>query len=233
MSIFLQTLDEAWPGSEKLAAYAGQLASAPQPVYDWVMTVVMLALLVYCIIFFNRLALALSISIKTFFSGSEKLQDICENQTLLSSVNVAALICLPVLVLLLYVRGWTAMSPVGMCIALLAFLLMRAALFEFVSWYKGEKGIFDTIRNAGRVTVVVATLLSLPAFIAPVLFGAAAGGFARIWFTCAFALCFVLYCLKACKYLLEADFSIFFCFLYLCTLEFLPAGLLIGAIITL
>ena len=234
MTVFLQTIDEAWPGSSKIADYAsGILSNAPGPGYSWPMTILVLMAIFYCIFFFNRIALASSLSLRTFFSSSDKIQNICENQTSLSAVNTTGVICLPVIVMLLYNKGWTSLGLAGLCIAFLAFLLVRAMIFAFIGWYKGGRGIFDTIRNSGKVTMVVATLLAIPAFVIPMLFGREYSVLAKSFFLAVFTFCFVMYCARACKYLLEAGFSISFCFLYLCTLEFLPAGLLISAIISL
>ena len=233
MFFFLQTIDEAWPGSSKIAAYAEHLADAPGPGYSWPMTILVLLAVLYCIFFFNRIALASSLTMRTFFGSSDKIQGITENQTSLSAVNTACVVCLPVLVMLLYNKGWTALGLAGLCIVFIAFLLVRAAVFSFIAWYKGGGVTFDTIRNSGKVVLVVATLLAIPAFVIPLLFGQELSGFARSFFLAVFTFCFVMYLARACKYLLEAGFSIFFCFLYLCALELLPAGLLISAIISL
>jgi hypothetical protein len=235
MTTFLQTLDEAWPGSSKIADYTAFLQDslAPGPGYSWPMTILVLLAVFYCIIFFNRIALASSISMRTFFSSSDKIQNICENQTYLSAVNTACVVCLPVLVMLLFNRGWTGLSLSWLCVAFIAWLLVRAMLFEFISWYKGASPVFDTIRNSGKVTMVAAILLAIPAFVIPLFFGQEYAGLARSFFLAVFTGCFVMYLIRACKYLLEAGFSIFFCFLYLCALELLPAGLLISAIISL
>ncbi|MBR0533730.1 MAG: DUF4271 domain-containing protein [Bacteroidales bacterium] len=235
MTTFLQTLDQAWPGSTKIADYTAFLqdSAAPGPGYYWPMTILVLLAVFYCIIFFNRIALASSLSLRTFFSSSEKIQNICENQTSLSAVNAACVICLPVLVMLLFNRGWTGMDLSWLCVAFIAFLIIRVIAFEFIAWYKGTDGVFDTIRNSWKVTMVAAVLLAIPSFVIPMFFGQEYAGFARSFFLAVFTGCFLIYCGRACKYLLEAGFSIFFCFLYLCALELLPAGLLISAIISL
>ena len=53
MNVFLQTLDEAWPGSFKIADYATPLqdAAASGPGYAWPVTVLVLAAFFYCIFF--------------------------------------------------------------------------------------------------------------------------------------------------------------------------------------
>ena len=235
MTIFLQTLDEAWPGSSKIADYAAFLqdTAVQGPGYYWPMTILVLLAVFYCIFFFNRIALASSLSLRTFFNSSEKIQNICENQTSLSAVNTACVVCLPVLVMLLFNRGWTGMDLSWLCVAFIAFLLIRVLAFEFIAWYKGDDTVFDTIRNSWKVTMVAAVLLAIPAFVIPMFFGQEYAGLARSFFLAVFSGCFLMYCARACKYLLEAGFSIFFCFLYLCALELLPAGLLISAIISL
>lgn len=233
MTTFLQTLDEVWPGSSKIAAYADSLGAAAEPGYNWLTTILVLATLLYGIYFFHQIVLASSLSLKTFFGSSSKLQNICDNQTSLSSVNATSIVCLPVVAMLIYVRDWSSMSIPTLFIAFAAYLLLRVTGFEIMAWYKGTRGVFDTIRSSGRVTLVVASLLSVPAFLIPLLFGQGTAAFARIYFVAVLAVCFAMYCARACKYLLEAGFSIFFCFLYLCALEFLPAGLLISAIISL
>lgn len=233
MTTFLQTLDEVWRGSSKIAAYADPLASSAEPGYNWLTTILVLAALLYGIYFFHQIVLASSLSLKTFFGSSNKLQNICENQTSLASVNATSIVCLPVLAMLIYVRDWSSLSITYIFAAFAAFLLLRVIGFEIMAWYKGTRAVFDTIRSSGRVTLVVASLLSVPAFLIPLLFGQGTAPFARIYFIAVLAVCFAMYCVRACKYLLEAGFSIFFCFLYLCALEFLPAGLLISAIISL
>ena len=233
MTVFLQTLDNAWPGSSKIAAYADTLAGSSVPAHNWQTTILVLAVLLYCIYFFHRIVLASSLSISTFFGSSTKLQSLCENQTSLSAVNATSIICLPALAMLVYARGWTSMNILYMFAIIAAYLLLRVLLFQFTAWYKDCSGCLGIIRNSGRVTLVVASLLSIPAFLVPLLFGNGTDGFARIYLTAVFSLCFVMYCTRACKYLLEAGFSIFFCFLYLCALELLPAGLLVSAIISL
>lgn len=233
MTIFLQTLDDVWPGSSKVASYADSLGTVAEPGYTWLTTILVLAVLVYCIYFFHQIVLASTLSLKTFFGSASKLQGICENQISLSSVNSTSIVCLPVIAMLIYVRDWSSLSIAGIFVALAAYLVLRVIGFEVMSWYKGTRSVFDTIRNSGRVALVVASLLAIPAFLIPLLFGQGTTGFARIYFIAVIAVCFALYCIRACKYLLEAGFSYFFCFLYLCTLEFLPAGLLISAIISL
>lgn len=233
MTTFLQTLDNAWPGSSKIAAYANSLAGTSAPAYNWLTTILVLVALLYCIYFFHRIILASSLSINTFFGSSTKLQSICENQTSLSAVNATSIICLPVLAMLVYARGWTSLNILYIFAMIAAYLLLRVFLFQFTAWYKDSPGIFEIIRNSGRVALVVASLLSIPAFLVPLLFSNGTDGFARIYLIVVLAVCYVMYCTRACKYLLEAGFSIFFCFLYLCALELLPAGLLVSAIISL
>ena len=230
---FLQTIDEAWPGSSKIAAYAEHIADAPGPGYSWPMTILVLLAVLYCIFFFNRIALASTLSLRTFFGSSDKIQNITENQTSLSALNTACVVCLPVLVMLLFNRGWTGMDLSWLCVAFIAFLLVRVLIFAFISWYKGGSDVFDTIQNSGKVVLMAAVLLAIPSFVIPLLFGQEYSGFARSFFLAVVTFCFVLYLVRAVKYLLEAGFSIFFCFLYLCALELLPAGLLISAIISL
>ncbi|MBO4656382.1 MAG: DUF4271 domain-containing protein [Bacteroidales bacterium] len=233
MTTFLQTIDKAWPGSSKIAAYADSVASGSAPGYSWLTTILVIAVLVYCIYFFHQIVLASSLSMSTFFGSSNKLQSLCENQTSLSSVNATSIICLPAMAMLVYARGWTSLGVLYVFAAIAVYLALRVFLFRFTAWYKDSRGVFEIIRNSGRVTLVVASLLSIPAFLVPLLFGSATDGFARIYLTAVFAVCYAMYCTRACKYLLEAGFSIFFCFLYLCALELLPAGLLISAIISL
>ena len=229
---FLQTLDEAWPGSYKIASYMDELAAAQAPGYSWPTTIIVLLLLLGFMFYINRIVLAATLSFRTLFNGS-KLQDICENQTSLSSVNITCLFCLLMVLMTVYSHGWTAMSLPGLAIAFLAYLVFRSLAFRFVDWYKDGSGIFGTIGNCGRVMLIVALVLSLPAVLLPLLFGAEVENFARYGFAAIFALCFAIYCTRACRCLLESGFSIYFCFLYLCALEFLPAGLLISAIVSL
>ena len=233
MTTFLQTIDNAWPGSTRISEYAGNMAGGAGQGYTWLMTILVIAILLYCIYFFHQIVLATSLSMNTFFGSSTKLQSLCENQTSLSSVNATSIICLPTIAMLLYTRGWTSLDILYVLAAIAIYLLLRVLLFKFVAWYKDSGGIFDLIRNSGKVTLVVASMLSVPAFLIPLIFGPVALDFARIYLIAVFAACFVMYCIRACKYLLEAGFSIFFCFLYLCALELLPAGLLISAIISL
>ena len=233
MIFFLQTIDEAWPGSSKIAAYAEHIAAAPGPGYSWPMTILVLLAVLYCIFFFNRIALASTLSLRTFFGNSDKIQNITENQTSLSALNTACVVCLPVLVMLLFNRGWTGMDLSWLCVAFIAFLLVRVVIFSFISWYKGGSEVFDTIQNSGKVVLMAAVLLAIPSFVIPLLFGQEYSGFARSFFLAVVTFCFALYLVRAVKYLLEGGFSIFFCFLYLCALELLPAGLLISAIISL
>ncbi|MBR5736480.1 MAG: DUF4271 domain-containing protein [Bacteroidales bacterium] len=233
MVFFLQTIDEAWPGSSKIAEYAEHFGTVPAPGYSWPTTILVLFMVFYCILYFNRIVLASSLSLNTFFNSSDKIQNICENQTSLSAVNRTSVICLPVILMLVYTRGWTSLSLAYLCAAFIAYLLVRVLCFAFIGWYKGTTSVFDTIRNSGRVTLVATTLLSLPAFVIPMLFGEGSYDFAKTIFFAVVSCCYAMYCARACKYLLEAGFSIFFCFLYLCAFEFLPAGLLIGAIISL
>lgn len=233
MTTFLQTIDNAWSGSSKIAAYTESVASSSGPGYTWLTTILVIAVLIYCIYFFHQIVLASSLSMSTFFGSSTKMQSLCENQTSLSSVNATSIICIPAVSMLVYSRGWTSMNILYMFAAIAAYLALRVLLFRFAAWYKDSRGVFEIIRNSGRVTVVVASLLAVPAFVITLLFGHDTYAFAKIYLIAVFAVCYVMYCTRACKYLLEAGFSILFCFLYLCALELLPAGLLIGAIISL
>ena len=233
MTIFLQTLDQAWPESSKIAAYTEHAATASAAGFDWAVSILAIASLLYFIFFYNQIAQASALSLQSFFGSRTKLQGICENQTSLSAINLAGIICIPFNVLLIYVKGWTSMNLLALSAVMLAFLLTRALLLRLVKWYKGGAAVFSTIRYYGKITLITATILSIPAFIISMIFGQANGDFALHYYIIAFCLCFLLYCIMACKYLLEADFSIFFCFLYLCALELLPAGLLIGAIVSL
>lgn len=233
MTIFLQTIDKAWQGSSRIASYADSLAAGSAPGYNWLTTILVLIVLLYCIYFYHQIVLAASLSLNTFFGSSSKLYGICENQTSLASVNTTSIICMPVAAMMIHALSGTSLDLVYVFAAVAAYLVVRILLFKFTAWYKGGGAVFEIIRNSGKVTLVVATILSFPALLIPMLSGPDTAGFARIYFMAVFALCFAMYCVRACGYLLEAGFSIFFCFLYLCALEFLPAGLLISAIISL
>lgn len=233
MTLYLQTLDQAWPASSKIAEYAEHLAYAPAAGFNWAISILAFASLLYFIFFYNQIAQASALSLQSFFGSRTKLQSICENQTSLSAINLTSIICIPFIAILIYTKGWTSMQLLPLFIAMLAFLLIRVMLFRFVKWYKGGGAVFNTIRYYSKITLITATILSIPAFIISMFFGQANSDFALHYFITAFCLCFLLYCIMAFKYLLEADFSIFFCFLYLCALELLPAGLLIGAIVSL
>ena len=69
MTIFLQTIDNAWQGSSRIASYADNLAAGSAPVYNWLTTILVLIVLLYCIYFYHQIVLAASLSLNTFFGS--------------------------------------------------------------------------------------------------------------------------------------------------------------------
>lgn len=232
MLSYLQSLDAAWVESLKVADYQEPLMAPGFQSIPWTLTALVVTSLCFFLFFYKRIALASALSFEAF-ANINKLNGIKVNQTYLSSVNIAAALCIPTAIVLIYLRSWTGLNIPSLCLVFGLYLLFRYISFPFLIWFKGHHEAFENIKQCGHVYLIVGTLVALVAFFLPVLFGEKALALSKNAFIAIYLVSFLFYLLRVCKFLIKSDFSFYFCFLYLCVLELLPLGLLVSAISTL
>ncbi|MBQ7222632.1 MAG: DUF4271 domain-containing protein, partial [Bacteroidales bacterium] len=118
-------------------------------------------------------------------------------------------------------------------VSLIAFIVIREAIIGLFIWLRGNGEMWRMVRSNAKASIIVASILLLPViilyyFLTPEI------SFLMKWYIFAiFCTGCIVYIIKSVKILYTSGCSIFFLFLYLCALEFLPIGLFISAFVKL
>ncbi len=229
----LQTIGtECWKGSSLIVENAADIPTVMFESTPAVVSYVILATLIYFIFFIGSITISEAISFGSIFNAAG-LSDTMQNKNLINAVSYTAIFCIPVLALVIYQENLSPMNFLFILLALAAFLVLRSCLFGLTGWMKNCTEMLRKVSMNIRMHLIVFTTLAALSLVISYLVPSVS---VRVvgWYVAAVgAICFILCNARNAKIFLEENYSLLFWFLYLCTLEILPLGLLISALIRL
>lgn len=231
MFTFLQAIgQDCWQQSTLMTVLGDNFPSAVVESHPALTTYALLFCLLYFLIFVENSFISILISYRSLFN-TLALDDTLANKNLTYAINNTALLCLPVLALVLYFMNVSQMNFIFILAALAAFTLVHIGLFHLAGWLKRCPDLMRTLAVCDRIYLIVFTTLSLVALLIFSLVGGVSTKVAAITLSVIFLLLFILLAIRSLKIFKENNSSILFWFFYLCTLEILPIGLLICALL--
>ncbi len=233
MLTFLQAIgQDCWQSSELMTVASGNFPSALVESHPALATYALLFCLLYFLIFVENAFISISISYRALFN-SLALDDTLANKNLTYAINNSALLCLPVLALALYFMNVTRLNFIFILALVAAYSLLHIALFLLAGWLKRCPELMRTLSVCERIYLIVFTTLALLLLLAFKIAGGLSIKVCATALATVLILLFILLSVRSLKIFKENNASILFWFFYLCTLEVLPLGLLICALIRL
>ena len=233
MFTFLQTIGgDCWRSSELMTVVGDNFPAAVVESHPALATYALLFCLLYFLIFVENSFISIMISYRALFN-TLALDDTLANKNLTYAINNTALLCLPVLALTLYFMNVTRLNFIFILAVVAAFALLHIGLFLLMGWLKRCPELMRTLSVCDRIYLIVLTtvaLLMLPVFK---LAGGVSPQVSVTALAAVLILLFILLSVRSLKIFKENNSSILFWILYLCTLEVLPLGLLICALLRL
>ena len=231
MFTFLQIIGrDCWSGSELMTVVGDNFPSAVVESHPALTTYALLLCLLYFLIFVENSFIAIMISYRALFNRLA-LEDTLANKNLTYAINNTALLCLPVLALVLYFLNVSKLHFVFILAALAVFTLVHIGLFLLAGWLKYCPEMFRVLSICDRIYLIVFTTASLLLLLLGRVAGFPAATVSTIVLPIFIIFLFILLAIRSRKIFAENNCSLLFWFLYLCTLEILPLGLLICALI--
>lgn len=223
---------ECWKGSSLIVDNAADFPTVVFESTPAIVSYVILATLIYFIFFIGSITISEAISFGSLFNAA-RLSDTVNNKNLVNAVRYTAIFCIPVLALVIYRENLSPMNFLFILLALVGFILVRSCLFALVGWMKHCTEMLKTVSMNIRMHLIVFTTLAALSLVISSLVPSVPVR-AIGWYVAVIgAICFILCNIRNAKIFLEENYSLLFWFLYLCTLEILPVGLLISALIRL
>ena len=226
MFTFLQAIgQDCWQTSSLMTVVGDNFPSAVVESHPALTTYALLFCLLYFLIFVENSFISILISYRSLFN-TLALDDTLANKNLTYAINNTALLCLPVLALTLYFMNVAQLNFIFILLLLAAFTLVHIGLFLLTGWLKRCPEMMRTLSICDRIYLIVFTTMAL---VLMVIFRVAGGVSAFVGGTALAVIVFLLFILlsvRSFKIFRENNCSILFWFLYLCTLEILPIGLL-------
>ena len=231
MFSFLQTIGEdCWQSSDLMTVVGENFPSAVIESHPALTTYALLLCLLYFMIFVENSFFSIVISWRSLFNRIA-LEDTLANKNLIYAINNTALLCIPTVALVLYFLNVSPLNFVFILAALAAYALVHLGLFLLVGWLEYCPEMMRTISICGRMHLIVFTTMSLLLLVGMRIASVQATLFSTIFLAAVLALLFILRAVRSRRIFAENNFSLLFWFLYLCTLEILPLGLLICVLI--
>lgn len=226
MFTILQTIGQDCWQSSTLMTLAGEIPPAVTESHPAATTYALLLCLIYFMIFVESSFFSVAISWRSLFNRIA-LEDTIANKNLIYSINNTVLLCIPLLALVLYFLNVSQMHFIFILCALVVFGAVHYGLFMLVGWLKQCIEMMRAVSICGRMHLVVFTTFALVLLAVFALAGIHSARAATIALAAAFGLLFILRAYRSRRIFAENNFSLLFWFLYLCTLEILPLGVLI------
>ena len=231
MFSFLQAIgQDCWQSSELMTVVGDNFPSAVIESHPALTTYALLLCLLYFMVFVENSFISILISWRSLFNRIA-LEDTLANKNLIYAINNTALLCVPTLSLVIYFLNISPLNFVFILAAMAVFVLVHLGLFLLVGWLKYCPEMMRTVSICGRMHLIVLTTVSLLLLIVVRLTGITSSVFPTVFLAAVFGLLFILRATRSLRIFKENNYSILFWFLYLCTLEILPLGLLICALI--
>ena len=233
MFTFLQAIgQDCWQTSSLMTVVGDNFPSAVVESHPALTTYALLFCLLYFLIFVENSFISILISYRSLFN-TLALDDTLANKNLTYAINNTALLCLPVLALTLYFLNVSQLNFIFILLLLVAFTLLHIGLFLLTGWLKRCPDMMRTLSVCDRIYLIVFTTVALVLMVAFRLAGGVRASVAGAALAVIVFLLFILRSVRSFKIFRENNCSILFWFLYLCTLEILPIGLLTSALLRL
>lgn len=231
MFSFLQTIgQDCWRSSELMTVAGENFPSAIVESHPALTTYALLLCLLYFLIFVENSFISIVISWRSL-GGRLALEDTLANKNLIYAINNTSLLCIPLLALMLYFLNVSPLNFVFILTALALFALIHIGLYHLVGWLKYRPDLMRTLSICSRMHLIVFTTVSLLLLAVDSIVGGLPGSFSALFLLVVFAILFILRSVRSFRIFAENNCSLLFWFLYLCTLEILPLGLLICALV--
>ena len=230
MFSFLQTIgQDCWQASRLMTVAGENFPSAVVESHPALTTYALLACLLYFLIFVENSFIAILISYRSMFNKLA-LEDTLANKNLTYAINNTALLCLPTLALALYFLNFSPLNFVFIIALLAVYAVLHFCLLCLAGWLKYCSEMMRTLEICDRIYLIVFTTVSLLVLLVTRFTGDIGTEAIRMLMTGLFLVLFIVLSVRSFKIFRENNYSILFWFLYLCTLEVLPLGLLICAL---
>ena len=227
MFSFLQAIgQDCWQASELMTVAGDGFPAAVVESHPALTTYALLLCLLYFLIFVENSFIAILISWRSLFNKLA-LEDTLASQNLTYAINNTALLCIPTLGLTLYFLNFSPLNFIFILAALAVYTLIHMGLFYLVGWLKYCPEMMRTLSVCDRIYLIVFTTISLVLLLVTRFTAPMSVATVRIVLLALFSVVFVVLIIRSFKIFRENNYSILFWFLYLCTLEILPIGLLI------
>lgn len=232
LASLLQTIGtECWKGSSLIVGNSSDIPSVMFESTPSVVSYVILATIIYFIFFISSISISEVISFGSLFNAT-RLSDTMQNKNLINAVSFTTLFCVPLLALVIYYENLSPLNFLFILLALMAYAVLRFCLVSMTGWMKKCSDMMHTVSMNYRMHLIVFTTVASLSLIISSAFPSL--NFRYGWYVAAVgAVCFILYSVRNAKIFLEENYSLLFWFLYLCTLEILPLGLLINVLVKL
>ncbi|MBP5210659.1 MAG: DUF4271 domain-containing protein [Bacteroidales bacterium] len=231
MEEFFHSVAECWPGSV-LHEFSQNGAVYEPYSHDWWLVGAALVTFLLFLVFFNQVIAAVSTSFSVFFSGMSP-KNCYKNQYTTSTVNLTTIIALLAIDLVVYMTGLSSLSFFFIPVSLIALILIRYLICGLFIWLRGNAEMWRMVKAVSKVSIIVCAILLIPVIILRYFIPPDVSVFIK-WYTLAiFCIVYLIYIVKSVKILYTSGCSLFFLFLYLCALEFLPIGFFVSAFVRL
>lgn len=227
----IHPVEEAWRGSVlPLAGNAGGWEPLAFSGRNDAKILMLVAVAFLLIVLFRRVASTVIGSFMVLFSDVRK--DDVLNDT--SRNALAALVTILLIPIYSYILTATGVSSYGiwMTILTVASLFVYRALMFLILKASGGGSEVGELRSNSDSAFILLMALSLPAYIPAALARSSDFRLPAVYLAVVAAVCIAVYLVICCKRLISARFSIFFCFLYLCTLEILPIAVVVKTLVS-
>lgn len=225
----LHTIERCWEGScLYFDGNDGFTAPAMADSERFVAAAVALTLIA-AVVFLRRELTGVSMSFKSIFN-IRRLHSVEENKYYESSCDITFFIAVPVLSLILFRSGLFTASFRVIFIVLASFCLLHWSLCRYVAWLRGFREPLLSVSRCARMAVTVVAVLLLPmagaCYLSPDI-----SRDMIFWYNVSVAgAVYIIYLTRTCQILIPSGFSHLFWFLYLCALELIPLGTVLGVL---
>ncbi len=227
----IHPVEEAWRGSVlPLAHHTGGFEPLAFSGRNDGVIIMLLAIAFLAIVLFRRVAATLAGSFILLFSDARKDDVLKDNSRNVTAFLITVLL-IPVYSYILTVTGVSTHDVWMTLVVLVSLFVFRALLFLVLSVSEGG-GFVSEMRSDSDSTFILLMTLSLPAYIPVAVFHSAGQGFSAVYLAIVAAVCIAVYLIKCFRRIISSRFSLFFCFLYLCTLEILPIAVVVKLLVS-
>lgn len=231
MEELVYTVNDCWPGSQLQNFSDAVLATSSMGIDYWPSNIA-IGIFFFSLLFFKQILSAISYSISITISGNTP-KECYDNQYVKTIITLTSILSVVVIDLVLYYFQFTNLPFWKLSVYLVALIVTRYIIGYVFKILRGRVEMWKSINANFKVSSIFSVFLLLPACIIFYLSEGEAISMYKYYTIFAFCLPYLTYLVRSTKIIFSLGCSIFFWFLYLCALEFLPIGIFISAIVRL